>query len=87
MLGDGYWDQGAAWACGSPGPGDRVVSSTDMWLLLGAACLDGSAHLCTGQTGWVCGILPQPRGQGYLGWFNSFYCSASVWQAWEVLLM
>lgn len=87
MLSDGYWDQGAAWACGSPGPGDHVVSSTDMWLLLGAACLDGSARLCTGLTGWVCGILPQPRGQGYLGWFHSFCCSASVWQAWGVLLM
>lgn len=27
----------------SPGPADHVVSSTDVWLLLGAACLDGRA--------------------------------------------
>lgn len=72
MLGDGYWDQGAAWACGSPGPGDRVVSSTDMWLLLSAACLDGSARLCTGQTGWVCGFFPSPEVKATWGGFTHF---------------
>lgn len=59
------------------------MSSTDMWLLL---VLPALMAVPISAGGFVL-YLPSQEGQGYLGWCNSFYCSASLWQAWRISLM